>query len=204
MKFELDWAYLRFTLIAAIAASVAGLLMFSASYFYLGYVEDEYAAASARRDALSEQYRDAKEDRRLVEDYLARYEALVREGLVGDERRLDWVSALETSVTDLRLPSLRYQIMPQEPVSQLNAESGGEFVLMASRAKLSIGLLHELDLLRLITELEKKVPGLFNVDSCTLQRNVEYFGYIQDQANLNAECELRWFTIKNQVGGPGA
>ncbi len=200
MKFEIDFNYLKYNIMAALSATAVGFILFLSSYFYLSHMEDEYANSLAKRDGLSVEYRKAKEDKNIVKDYLPRYEVLVREGLVGDERRLDLIGALDASVSELKLPSLRYQVLPQEPMYQLNVDGGGELVLMASHVKLTIGLLHEEDLLRLISALQKKVPGLFNVESCMLRRNVEIFSYIQDQANINAECELRLFTIKTQAG----
>jgi hypothetical protein len=56
-------------------------------------------------------------------------------------------------------------------------------------------LLHEGDLFNILNRLNNNAKGIFSLSSCRLSQN----GKIVESAdapNINAECDLQWFTIK--------
>jgi hypothetical protein len=78
----------------------------------------------------------------------------------------------------------------------------GPFRVYASTMRLSAGLVHEEDLLRLLEALERRAAGSFNVESCTIRRGrageLAPFG-----ENLQADCSLQWFTVRKPEPGEG-
>jgi hypothetical protein len=66
---------------------------------------------------------------------------------------------------------------------------------MASTMELQTGLVHEVDLLRLLARLHRQAPGLFGVTGCSLERTSADALPQPQKANITSTCELRWFTI---------
>ncbi len=59
--------------------------------------------------------------------------------------------------------------------------------------KISLGLLHEGDLMRFLGTLARQGLGVFAVNQCSLEHLVSGGG---NQPNLRAECELAWITLR--------
>jgi len=125
---------------------------------------------------------------------------LQRKGVVGAERRVDWVEALRASVERLRLPAYRYAINPQEIHAPDDFAVAGRFRVYASTMHLGLDLLHEGDLLGVLNDLHVFAPDAFSVAGCRLVRVTGEVRRDPEQANVNAECELKWFNIRMADG----
>ena len=90
--------------------------------------------------------------------------------MVGEEQRLDWAQVLRDSATALRLPYLRYAAAPQQPFEAAYLVPGVTAPVMSTTMEVQAGLVHEVDLLRLIAKLREEAPGFFGVTGCTLDR----------------------------------
>jgi len=121
---------------------------------------------------------------------------LQRKGVVGAERRIDWVEALRASVGRLRLPAYRYAINPQEIHAPDDFVVAGRFRVYASTMHLGLDLLHEGDFLGVLNDLHVFAPDAFSVAGCRLARLARPVRWLPDQANINAECDLKWFNIR--------
>ena len=196
MRFDIDWPYMRPALLVLMVISVISVILLTASFSYLSEMEETYSAETGVRNEWREKYNTAKEDKRLIEQYLAAYTQMEQDGIARDEQRLDWVDTLRARVKEMKLPNVRYQIKPQEPFTAAYLETSPNLAVNVSRAKLEMELLHEVDLLSLINDLEMKVPGIFHVDRCELRRHGAEFSYRLESPNLQATCELLWFTIQ--------
>ena len=204
---ELDWHYLRDGLVGpAITAGLAVALL--AGSLWLHEAQREVVRQlSINQDAMHEDHDDLVERRRLVDQYHRRYQALHEQGFVGLESRLDWIESLRTAAESLTLTHVSYVIEPQNDVvapvqSILHGEDIGIHV---SRMGLEMELLHELDLLRLIDELQRTAPGLIKVDSCALEWQQERAAGLSGDANLSASCTLYIFSVITSdvdAGGP--
>jgi len=60
-------------------------------------------------------------------------------------------------------------------------------------------LLVETDLPRFLDALRARAPGLFRVSSCRLARITDAPPQPINRPELDAECELRWFTVTADV-----
>ena len=194
MQFEIDWHYLKPALVVLGISLLISAAMLVLSMDYLSNAEQRYESEKTAQMALKTKYLNAVDDKRLIEVYRGQYQTLVHKGVVNDEHRLDWVDTLRASVKALKLPRMHFQFKPQRSFAAGYIDSGSVNV-NTSRMMLDIGLLHEVDLLRLFTLLEHRVPGMFHIDNCSMLRNEDEFEYGVDRSNLNVNCELQWFTI---------
>ena len=132
----------------------------------------------------------------LLEQYRNLYTGYKSSGLVGEERRLSWIESLENTNKVLKLPTLSYSLLPQEKFIRpgLKVKSGVE--LSGSAMELTMGLLHEEDILAVLEGLRLSIKNLFTVESCSLSRSGKVGVPLNTKkTNLRSECTIRWVTI---------
>lgn len=86
-------------------------------------------------------------------------------GILGEERRLDWMEQLRSTQRDLRLPGLKYEFAIQTPLNQ-TAPSG--YAWFNSPLRLHMRLLHEGDLLSTLERIQREAHALVVVRTCRL------------------------------------
>ncbi len=195
-RFDIDWPYMRTALIVLAVALLLSTGPLIASFLYATNAEREYAAETINRNTLRSKLRTIQNDRILIDRYLEPYLQLEQSGMVGDEQRINWIDTLQAAAKRMKLPSMRYRIAAQEQFVATYTENASGLVVNASRMELNLGLLHEGDLPHLLSELSQNVPDTFHVKRCNIQRARGQFKYTPKQANLNANCQLLWFTIQ--------
>ncbi|MCF6282436.1 MAG: hypothetical protein L3J28_09535 [Candidatus Polarisedimenticolaceae bacterium] len=195
MRFDFDWVYLRSAVATTAISLVLGLSLLLFSFNYLTEAEEQREETQRNLYSLTSKYQKARRDKHLINDYLVPYRRLVQMGMVGKEDRLNWVDTLRASVQALQVPRMQFQFSPQQRFDKGIMDAGSQLVVYSSRMKLDVGLLHEIDLLRLVAELERQIPALFTVDSCSINPVSGERVYTADQHNLNVRCDLLWFTI---------
>jgi hypothetical protein len=137
----------------------------------------------------STQLRQAIAQESEVHDAIAQYETLRRRGLIGPERRLAWVEALDATRQRLRIDTLNYEILPQRP---LEGSASTPLTWMESRMRLSVELRHAGLLVDMIESLQNEPSAIVQPRQCRLSR-------ASDPAGVEAECELRWLTLRTEV-----
>lgn len=159
-------------------------------------------ATAARKDIQTKLARARDEQQELTEK-LTRFQALRARGLIGPERRLDWVEAIARIKTAQRIFKLDYEFAPQRHVDASILPGGsaaGGFEIMSSQMRMQIHLLHEGELLAFLaelrTDLRKTVDALVHVRSCNIERLVPGTADRASKALLKAECTLEWITLK--------
>lgn len=202
---EFDWRFvLRHTVLPAVTAVVA-LLVLAFSLRMHDAEKSVYEQTSVDQGAIHEDYDALVYRRRLVDDYHRRYDQLLELGFVGVESRLEWVETLRETALEMTLPRVSYAIEPQlrvvAPVESIMAGANTEVHL--SRMQLEVGLVHELELLRLIDELQRNVPGLIKVDRCDLAWEAGDADRLGVAANILASCSLSIFSIVTSDVGRG-
>ena len=193
---DIDWRVLRGALIAFTLSTLISATLVGTSYYFRQDVKKAYDLQTRSLAGARSRYLTLDEEKRLIEMYLPRYRALEAEGIIGVERRLNWLETLREAVQRIKLPSLRYDIASQGRYTPEFPVDLGGFQLYASDMMLDLGLLHEGDLSSLLTELEQNGKGLFSAADCTVRRMHEDFGRDPTRANVSAQCSLRWLTIR--------
>ena len=197
---EFDWSALRgAALLLAGVCVVSGGLLWGSRHFAT-QMKQEYQQHQRDFLAVSTKYIAVGDEEQTIHTYLPQYEELTRHGVVGPEQRLDWMEALRAASEALKLPSVRYDIHPQELYLDGLPVGSSQFRVYASRMTLTLGLLHEEDLIRLLYELRSRATGLFTVEECSLRRLAAGVEPDPGRANVNAECSLAWTTIRQREG----
>jgi hypothetical protein len=181
----------------SIAASFALVAFTSDQYSQSG---KQYAGQLAALQEARTRLQRSGEERETVSHFLQAYRQLERIGFVGDERRLSWVESLRVANTQAGLFGVDYQLSAQEPYSHLAKDNPLSDRVKQSRMRISFGILHEGDLTKLLRAVSAQQPGVFAVNSCSLDRAGRMGAPVPKQANLSAECELSWLTIDPKGG----
>jgi hypothetical protein len=194
-RFNVDWSYLKAAVVISAITFLLGAALMTFSVSYRLDAEERLATEERELYALSSKYRKARQDKILIDEYMLHYYQLEQQGMVGKERRLNWVDTLRASVKLLEVPHMHFQFAPQRVLQKNIISAGSNLVVNASHMKLDVGLLHEVDLLQLFSELEYQVTGMFHIDSCSIELIGQDIVLSADHSNLNVNCDLQWFTI---------
>lgn len=192
---DLDWSVLRGAISLFVICLIISAVLLGASIYYRDAMRSEYNNHQTRFRDISRKYLAVDQEERMVEQYYPRFVELYQRGIVGAEQRLNWLESLQAAGERVKLPSLRYQIDAQEQFSPEFPVATGAFQIFASTMKLDLGLLHEGDLFMLLGELNREARGIYSVSNCKLRRVQEQIKFEPERPNLNAQCELKWFTV---------
>ena len=145
---------------------------------------------------------NAGEEKEMIGRYLGTYQQLARAGFVGDEQRINWLDSLRMANEEARIFGVEYDIGAQKPYVYSAELSPGQLVLQESIMHLKFRLLHEEDLPRFFSALGRYGGGFFTIEQCHMRnlRSGEANKSPTVQANLAAECDLRWLTVKPPSG----
>ena len=193
---NIDWRYLQQPLIIFILAVIMAAAMGVVGYQYESTQIAKYDKAVGTLRATHTLYIDMVNDIDLFEQYRNLYSGYKSSGLIGEERRLSWIESLENTNKVLKLPTLSYILMPQEKFIRpgLKVKSGVE--LSGSAMELTMGLLHEEDILAVLEGLRLSIKNLFTVESCSLSRSSRVGVPLNTKkTNLRSKCTIRWVTI---------
>ena len=193
---NIDWQYLKKPIIYLIAA-----ILISASIGYAGYYfeKDRYDAYQQSVSTLRSThnlYRNMVNDLDLLEQYRTKFTEYKASGLIGEERRLSWIESLQSTNQVLRLPTLTYNLLPQEKFNRPGFKAKRNIEINSSPMELRMGMLHEEDLFAVLEGLRLSIKSLFTVDSCSLSRLGGVDQSLDTQkTNLQSACVIRWVTI---------
>ena len=195
-----DLAALKMPMIVlaiAVAASFAIVAFTSARN---STSEQQYRAQLAALQEARTRLQRSGEERETVLHFLEAYRRLEEIGFVGEERRLTWVESLRVANAQAKLFGVDYQLSAQEPFLRAPKDNPISDRVKHSRMRISFGALHEGDLTRLLRALSAQQPGIFALNSCTLDRAGRKGAPTPGHANLTAECDLSWLTIDPKGG----
>lgn len=154
----------------------------------------ELAAAHSRKTTQRLQH-----DEQTIRAQIAAYQALVARGIVGPERRLDWVELMRSVQNERKLLGLEYEIQPRQPWPGTPSAVGGH-AFMYSPVKVQIPLLHEEDLLRFLHDVHAQAAAFTRLRRCQLQRLAARPGDDNLAPQLSAECQMDWITLMPEQG----
>ena len=202
-RHELDWAFLRQGLVIPLALCGVAVALFMASAWLRSGLAMELDQQQQQLGGMEERRTGLSDRVTARQQFEVRFNAISARGVVGDERRLQWAQTLRDSATALHLPYLRYDAAPQQPFLAPWLAPGVAAPLKASVMEVQAGLVHELDLLRLLARL-REAPGLFQVRACDLKRNGHDAKPSSDKPNLTGVCQLQWYSITLPGSEPAA
>lgn len=196
----LDWSVVKFHFIALIFIVLAGSGLVFASWTFKDNMFDSYQKKKSEFMLVSQKYLSIDEDEKTILEYYPKFRALYEFGVIGHERRLNWVETLRAASESIGLTGLIYDISPQDKYIPEFFVRLGNFSLYSSIMRLNIDLLHEGDMLHLISKLNKYAKGLFTITECNFLRTNEELEKRHDAVNVKANCELRWLNIRKADG----
>ena len=193
---KIDWFYLRRPLLYVGIALVVSVAVAATGYFYERTQREAYESSMNTLRATYSLYTNMVNDIDLLDQYRALYSDYKATGLVGKERRLSWIESLESTNEVLRLPTLSYNLLPQEDFKRPSFGLKPGVVVKSSPMDLNIGMLHEEDLFALLEGLRLSIRSLFTVDSCSITRQGPVDRSLDTRkTNLRSRCTIRWVTV---------
>jgi len=197
-------ALLRNAAVTFLATLAVSLVALSASMWYLRQARLAEAAQLLERDAARSRLAHAETEKEEIRLYQPQFVELRNKGLIGAERRLDWVEAIRQIQEQRRLLPLAYEIDVQQPYRLETTLPTGDYALLGSTMQLHMDLLHELDLFNFLADLRQ--AGTFAVQGCSIRR-ASGAGTGPVAPTLNADCTLNWLTLtpapgRQPGGGP--
>ena len=193
---DIDWQVLRGVSLVWAATLVLCACLVGASHYFFNRMERAYFNQKDQLVTIRAKYRALDDSRRVMERYLPKFRRFEERGIVGPERRLDWIETVRRAAEQTRLPSFRYQITAQAPHDLHSVSPTGVYRAYASEMQVELGLLHEGDLLSLLADLETRTTGLFRVGECRIKRARATLGRDPTRSNLSATCGIDWLTIR--------
>jgi hypothetical protein len=179
---------------ALLFAAVLGsaLLVVGAVSWVAAEKHDALAQATRVREHAFARLNNVASEEQDIRAFQPRFLALQAAGLIGSENRLAWIEALRQAQRERKLPSVTYDIEPQQAVTMDQPFGLGDYQLRGSRMQLHLALVHELDLFTLLADLRS--AGLFTVEQCKLTRAMA-----QPDAGaaprVLGECTLVWLSL---------
>lgn len=175
---------------------LAAGLMAAAGIFWSHQQDTQaLAALQAQQTALHAAHARQQQGRteaRLIAQHIDAYHALIARGFVGEENRLAWIEAVHLANRDARLYGLTYTLSPRAAAP---ATLAGGLPLKQTRMVVKMPLLVETDLPRFLDAVRARTPGVFRVSRCRLIRITDTPPQPVNHPELDAECELLWFTV---------
>jgi hypothetical protein len=196
MKNNVDWIYLIKPLTIFFVGLIIATLMIVVGTYYQNIQRDQYEQSLSTLRTTHQKYSTIINDIDLLEKYRGQHAGYIASGLVGVERRLSWVESLEKTNEVLQLPTIHYNLLPQEAFERPGFKIKPGVDVKGSIMELKMGLLHEVDLLRLIEGLKLSTKNMFTVESCSIKRMRLVSSALDLKgANFSSNCRLRWVTI---------
>jgi|APFre7841882630_1041343.scaffolds.fasta_scaffold00397_3 hypothetical protein len=183
---------------ALLAAVLIGLAVAAGLWSSAGArkAQAERDAAAARKSEVEKRLSQVRTEEQEIKTRTQQFQQMERDGITGQEKRLDWTELLRDLQHQLRLPGMSYEFGPQIP---LESTPGTGYAYHSSQLKIQLRLLHEEDLLNFITRLQQEAKAMVLVRSCKVTR-LPAANSAGSAAQLSAECMMEWVTLRRASG----
>ena len=194
-----DWSLLQWSIALFVALAIAGVVIVSISTKALNDANKANQQAKQASNTAHGKAARADQEAEELREKIAVYQTLESRGIIGQEHRLDWIEKIGKIKTARKLIDVDYELGPQKLLdSKVVAPSLNGFDIMASPMKLKMGLLHENDLLDFLADLRREIQAYIRVSSCDITRTPAAAGKQGPVAQLRAECEIEWITLRDK------
>jgi hypothetical protein len=200
MKFGVsDLPRLRTSLIATalMLALGAGAAVYSRDR--IAEARTALAAAQAERNEIGGKLRQVRSEEDEIRQKAGVFKRLAARGVIGEEKRLEWVELINEIRDRHRLLEVHYEFAPRRALNE--ARTGEASGLYASAMKLEARLLHEEDLIRLLGEIIERAPALIQLRRCDVSRLPAADADDPLQGLLQADCLIDWITLRMNGNG---
>ena len=197
---RLNQSVLRKLALPAAAAAVLiglGIAALSITDRAATQAKREYDAARTERSGVQSRLARATDEERDIRARLVDYQALRERGVLGEERRLDWVETIKQIKADRRLYDVKYTIEPRRMADYAGFKAAPGVDVMVSRMRLQSDLLHEGDLVGLLTELKRRLAPVVVIRACNLARVAGRGLGAGAGARLTADCTVDLVTLRD-------
>jgi hypothetical protein len=158
--------------------------------------EHERNSAAAGMSQVEQRLRQVRTEEQELKDRALIFQKMQNSGITGEERRLDWTELLRKIQQDMRLPGMSYEFGAQKSLESVN---GAAFAYFSSPMRLQLRLLHEEDLINFLARVQREAKALVLVRNCKLAPQTGGSDGRSAIAQLNAECELQWVTVRRST-----
>ncbi|MGB1799523.1 MAG: hypothetical protein ACPHLK_01695 [Gammaproteobacteria bacterium] len=192
---DLDWSILKTPLVMLCVCLVIASALIGTAYYFNSSMEKEFKNNRSIFQSISRRYLDVDQEEKVLRENYPKFVALYNQGIIGQERRLNWIESLRKAGEVIGLPSLSYSIKSQEgyvPEYPINYSS---YALYRSSMELNLGLLHEGDLFKFIDYINKNADGIYTISECDFKKGANEVSYEKGKANVSVTCLLYWITI---------
>lgn len=189
-----DWKILQLPLIALGVVAIVSLLLLTYTGQQQAQATQAMEAQQRQLDQARNRFQTSGAEKDMIAQYMPLYLDLVRRGVIGEERRIEWIDDLRTINQQYKLFGINYNIGAQENYKPPFSLATGAFTLHRSVMKLETPLLHEGDLLTIINALASRAHAPFMLRDCAISRNGTAIK-TKFVPNLNASCELDWLSV---------
>ena len=182
---------------------VLALLLTAAGAALIWFVHLQLAGANARlvtakneRSQARDRLARISEEEREVKERIEVYRRLRELNIIGRERRLEWIDAIQRIRIGREMLDVRYRIEPQKMLVSIPGKPGNvDFYVSAM--KLELALLHEGDLLGFLDDLRNAGNAYVSVRRCSIQRSGTGTppGAASLAPRLRAECQIDLITV---------
>ena len=191
MKFgPRDFAKLRNSLLILELMSALGIAAVIYSRTMTSDAQQLFAKEQSSRQEIDGKLQRVRSEENEIRQKAELFSQLQAHGVIGDESRLDWVELLRAIRDRHGLIEVHYELSPRHA---LDKTPTGALGLYASTMKLSVRLLHEEDLIRLLDDLRRDARALIQVRRCDVSRLPRTDN--AQRGNLQAECVIDWITL---------
>lgn len=191
----------------ACAMAAVGLLLAGGFHWWRADLAGRLDRQLKAEQTSRQRFLNSGRERADIERLLPLLQSLQSQGLYGEEKRLEWIERLRGM--ERRWPGLKLQYAIEAQAVQPAAgaapgaagtagiaalpaagAAGGarRIELFATRMRLTMTLVHEDDMLRVLEELAQAQLGRASVERCEMNR--------ANSAAIRAECSLIWNTLR--------
>ncbi len=177
-------------------AVVVSLVFFLGGQYLLNNAQEDMRVANANMNQRRIAVEEIEQEEETVMRYIGRYREMQDDGLLQDEDRL----TLMEVIMDTRSRNQLYAtniVIGEQSESLLDygvagLEEGEMVALQSTAVDLTLPLLHEEDLTRLLDGV-LSMPGLMQTESCVVSKREDVSDLLNMGENLRAQCVLLWY-----------
>ncbi len=195
MKHKIEWPILQSSILTFFVCLILSGALLAGSFLFRDNMKTEFNQYQNHFRDVSQKYLSVDGDEKIIKEHYPRFIEYYNRGIIGSEKRLNWIETLQSIGKGINLPAMRYQIESRKPYLPDYKLDTGSYNLFATSMNLNLGLLHEIDLAKLISELNKDASGLFNIKRCRFNRTNKSIQIDPEKSNISANCELQWYSL---------
>lgn len=193
-----EWKKLAAPLLVALLLIAAGAGLIWHARLTLHQEGQNLAAARTERTQARERLSKIAEEEREVNANIEVYRQLRSIGILGEEKRLEWVDAIARIRTRRELLDLRYSVERQKLLHSAPGKPAN-VDFHASTMKVDLALLHEGDLLGFLADLRASGNAYYSVQKCAITRTGQAATGANLMPRLRASCAIDLITILDRA-----